>query len=182
LDAHLMACPACHDEWAALRRVETLFVRVPLVEPPPDFAAAVLARLDSDVERIVALSVRRRRLRRGGLGVGLVAGSLLLLALSVGLTVWGLIAYGLSPLVLQWLQDPQVVNTAQGLLAQVDFWVTVLLQMVLTIVEALLPWIACGAVIFVFMCVLAYVLTLAWGWLVGRVWWPGQTVTATGGR
>lgn len=181
LSDHLVDCPACRDEWAALRRVEALFARAPLADPSPDFAAAVLARIDAGVERVAAVPARRRWLRRGWLGAGLVAGSLLLVALLISLTIWGLIAYGLSTLVTGWLQDPQVVNTWQALLAQADFWVTTSFQTLLTVVEALLPWIAFGAVAFVFLSVLAYVLVLAWGWLIGRVWWSGPATAAVNG-
>jgi len=179
VDAHLAACPTCHDEWTALRHVDNLFTQAPLAAPPPGLAAAVLARIEAGVEPAAAVPARRRRLnRRRLLGSGLVVSAPLLAALAVSLVIWGLIAYSLGTLVPGWLQDPQVANTAQILLEEADFWTTTLSQTLLAVVVALLPLVVSGAVVFAFLCVLAYALTLAWGWLIGRVWWPGQLQVA----
>ncbi len=175
LDAHLATCPTCHDEWMVMQQVESLFARMPLAEPPPEFAAAVLARLDSvgpapaPARPLRWRWLTRRRLLGGGLSLGLP----LLVALGISLVIWGLVAYSLSILVPAWLRDPQVVNTVQAILWQAEFWTTMLFETLLAVVGALLPLMALGAVVFIFLGSLTYALTLSWGWLIGRVWWPG---------
>lgn len=57
--AHLAACPACRDEYRILSRIEDTARALPDVQPPPDFADAVLARC------IPEGSSERRGVRRG---------------------------------------------------------------------------------------------------------------------
>lgn len=181
LDAHLAACPTCRDEWAAIQRVDALFARVPLAEPTSDLVTAVLARIEAG-QVPVAAPARRRYRRRVWLGGSLLTGGLLLGAMVVALIVWGLIAYGASTLVSWWLQGPQAANTVQNLLQQVEFWGSILWQTALTVVGALAPWLVFAAVALALTSMLAYALTLAWGYLISRVWWPGQAVPAANGR
>ncbi len=178
VDAHLAACPACHDEWMTLRRVETLFARVPLAEPAPGFAATVLAHLDSAGLTLAPAGARRqRRLTRcrllGG-GLVLALGLVLLAAMASALIVWGLAAYALSILVPACLQDPGLINTVQNLLGQIEFWSTTLFGALQAVMGAIMPLLATGTVIFILMSGLAYALTLSWGWLIGRVWGLGE--------
>jgi len=182
VDAHLAACPACHDEWMTLRRVETLFARVPLAEPAPGFTATVLAHLGSAGLTPAAAGARRQRwlTRRRLLGGGLVLvlGLLLLAAMASALIIWGLAAYVLSSLVPVCLQDPSVINTVQNLLSQIEFWSTTLFGALQAVMGAIMPLLATGTVILILMSGLAYALTLSWGWLIGRVWGQGERLVA----
>jgi anti-sigma factor RsiW len=183
LDEHLADCPACRAEWAALQQVDTLFVRARMAAPPAGFLDAVMARIEMEAERVTVAPAHRRWLRRRHvLGTSLVMGTLLLLGLAAGSFVWGLIIYGLGILTLGWLQSPQVVNATHSLLQQASFWVTTLCSTLGTVVGAMLPWLAFGALAFVFLSILAYTMTLAWAWLIGRVWWTRPVLAVVEAR
>jgi len=183
LNEHLADCPACRAEWAALQQVDTLFVRARTMEPPAGFLAAVMARIETEAEQVTVAPARRQWLkRRQVLGTGLVLGTLLLLGLAAGSVVWGLIVYGLGILTLGWLQSPQVVNATHSLLQQAGFWATTLYSTLGTVVGAMLPWLAFGALAFVFLSILAYTMTLAWAWLIGRVWWTRPALAGVAAR
>jgi len=47
LEAHFQECPSCHHELTTLRECLDLFHGLDPVEPPPDFRAKVLAKLDA---------------------------------------------------------------------------------------------------------------------------------------
>ena len=50
VDNHLSACPSCHEEMSALRRVWTHLDQAPLVEPPARLHAGIMDALDAHLE------------------------------------------------------------------------------------------------------------------------------------
>ncbi|MBU0495267.1 MAG: zf-HC2 domain-containing protein [Chloroflexi bacterium] len=176
LDEHLADCPACRTEWAMWQHVESLFAHTPQTEPPAEFVGAVLARV-ATVTQVAPASVRLSR-RRYWAGGGLVATMPLAAALLVSLIVWGLAAYGLAQFAGPLTQTPLVINTFQILVQQAGFWLTTLAQTAGVVLMALLPCLVLGIMAFMFLSALAYMLVLAWGWLIGRVWWPGNLQSA----
>lgn len=58
--AHLATCEACQDE---LGELPALFAAPPLIAPPPNFAAHLMARLP-ETPAVAAVQARRRQTRR----------------------------------------------------------------------------------------------------------------------
>jgi predicted anti-sigma-YlaC factor YlaD len=83
LEEHLVVCPRCRDELAALEEVDSLLSEAPLLSPQPGFTAQVMARL--------AQREARRRLMRIApalVAVSFMLTSLVLLSLVGLLTPW----------------------------------------------------------------------------------------------
>ncbi len=74
LEAHLVNCPVCQAEHAALKQIDQLLMNAPMAVPPVDFVAQVEMRLE-----------RRANRRRTMAGAAIIGAALLLLA---GLLVW----------------------------------------------------------------------------------------------
>ncbi|MFQ5436111.1 MAG: anti-sigma factor family protein, partial [Anaerolineae bacterium] len=55
LEAHLRACPECHEEWRALLAVDQLFRQTPAISPAAGFTQRTLARLPNRKYRVWAL-------------------------------------------------------------------------------------------------------------------------------
>jgi anti-sigma factor RsiW len=85
LQQHLDMCPACQQEWDALRQADALFEMAPMMAPPLGFAVRVERRLE---ER-----VRKRHQLFGGVAV--LTGSLSL----AGMTAAAVVLIGLAVLV-----------------------------------------------------------------------------------
>jgi predicted anti-sigma-YlaC factor YlaD len=84
LREHVRTCAACAGIWERWQVVDRRFDAAPLMTPAPNFADAVVARIE-------ARSLQRRQTRRyaAGLVVLSLAVSLLGLAILAGLLYWG---------------------------------------------------------------------------------------------
>ncbi|WP_018132380.1 zf-HC2 domain-containing protein [Effusibacillus pohliae] len=64
IESHLAICPACRKELELLQELEQMLDRLPLADPGPDFADAVMARLQADIPAAQPLIEPVERTRR----------------------------------------------------------------------------------------------------------------------